>query len=256
MEFLKSLILGLIQGLCEFLPISSSGHLFLAEKLLGIEGNLLLLNIVLHIATLLAIVFAFYREIWKMVKVPFSNFNLKLVVSIIPTVIIALVLAKLFDEGYTGRFIAFGFLITAVLLLVDKIIEPKLQNSEITYKTAIFMGIVQGFATLPGISRSGSTVAGGALLTSDREKVAKFSFFMSILAIIASTVYELAFNSGTIGNFSATFYITAFLAAFISGFFALKLMIKVVVGKKYGFFIIYLIAISTFSFFVFSFFVM
>jgi len=248
MEFLKAFILGLIQGLCEFLPISSSGHLFLFEKLLNIEGNLLLLNIILHLATLLAIAVVFYKEIWKMIKTPFSSFNLKLIVSVIPTVIIALILANLFEEGYTGQFIAFGFLITAALLLIDKIVDAKPKNFEITYKTAVFMGIVQGFATLPGISRSGSTVAGGALLTSDREKVAKFSFFMSILAIIASIVYEVAFKSGTTGDFSAGFYITAFTAAFISGFFALKLMIKVVVAKKYGFFIVYLIAISILSF--------
>jgi len=250
MEFLKALILGLIQGLCEFLPVSSSGHLFLAEKLLNIDGNLLLLNIILHIATLLAIVVALFPEIMSILKIPFSSYNFKLILSVIPTIIIALIFERLFPQGYSGAFVAFGFLITAALLLIDKIFMTKPANLEITYKTSVFMGIVQGFATLPGISRSGSTIAAGVFCGADREKSAKFSFFMSIPIIIASTVYETVFKTGTLTSFSALFYITAFATAFISGFFALKVMIKIVVNKRYGFFIIYLIAVSILSFFV------
>lgn len=250
MEFLKALLLGLIQGMCEFLPISSSGHLILAEKLLGIEGNILLLNVILHSATLCAIFLALRSELAVIIKKPFSSYNKKILVSVIPTIIIALSIEIFLDGAFTGRFLALGFIVTAFLLLIDKLIVVKERKPEISYKTAFVMGVIQGFATLPGISRSGSTVAAGSLSGTDREKIAKFSFFMSIPIIIASTAYEIIFKSGGAGSFSALFYITAFLAAFISGFFALKLMIKVVVNKKYEWFIVYLILITVLSLFV------
>ena len=250
MELLKALVLGLIQGVCEFLPISSSGHLVLAEKLLKIEGNILLLNIILHVATLLAICLALWRELVTIVKKPFSSYNKKLIISVIPTIIIAVLIDIFLQGAFTGRFLAFGFLVTAALLMLDKFLSTKVRRQDISYGTAIVMGIVQGFASLPGISRSGSTVAAGALSGTEREKIAKFSFFMSIPVIIASTVYELAFKGGGADGFSASFYIVSFLAAFVSGFFALKLMIKVVINKKYSVFIVYLILIAVLSFFI------
>ena len=250
MEILKALVLGLIQGICEFLPISSSGHLILAEKLLNIEGNILLLNIILHVATLLAICLVLKTELITIVKKPFSSYNKKLVVSVIPTIIIAVLMDIFLEGAFTGSFLAFGFLVTAALLIFDKLSTETVKNPDISYKTAIIMGIVQGFATLPGISRSGSTIAAGSLSGTEREKVTKFSFFMSVPVIIASTVYEIIFKSGVAGNFSFLFYAVSFLTAFISGIFALKLMIKVVANKRYFIFIIYLILIAILSFFL------
>ena len=251
MEFLKALLLGLVQGVCEFLPVSSSGHLILIEKILNTEGNILLLNILLHIATLFAIVLVFRAELLDLIKKPFSSHNKKILVSAIPTVVIVLVIEMLIKDAFTGKFLAVGFLVTAIMLLVDKLFAIKFEgNRQIGYGTAIIMGIFQGFAALPGISRSGSTVAAGSLTGADRQRVAKFSFFMSIPIIFASIVYEIIFKDGSFANFSAWFYITAFLAAFISGYFALKFMIRVVVKKRYEFFIIYLIAVSIVSFFI------
>lgn len=251
MEILKAFVLGLIQGVCEFLPISSSGHLVLAEKLLDIEGNIVLLNILLHVATVLAIIVALRKELFDMVKRPFSSYNIKIIVSVIPTIIIAVLFDVFLEGAFTGRFLAFGFLVTAALLIFDKFTNVQVKKPEISYKTAIVMGVVQGFASLPGISRSGSTVAAGSLSGTEREKIAKFSFFMSMPVILASIVYEVAFKGGVTGGaFSLWFYVISFLTAFISGFFALKLMIKVVVNKNYTMFIIYLILISILSFFI------
>ena len=197
MNTIEAFFLGAIQGLTEFLPISSSGHLLLLEKLMNIDahsGDLLLLNILLHFGTLAAVFMVYWRRILFMIRHPFKSELPLLVIATIPAVIAALVVD--FSEAFEGKFIIWSFYLTSVVLVAGSIINKRRHKNRSMHKPvrwydAVVMGVMQAIAILPGLSRSGSTISGGVASGLSRKRAADFAFLMSIPAILGSAVLEL-----------------------------------------------------------------
>ncbi|MGN1201615.1 MAG: undecaprenyl-diphosphate phosphatase [Candidatus Caccovivens sp.] len=251
MQFLALFLLGLIQGLTEFLPVSSSGHLVLFSKIFHVEESLFI-SILLHIATLLSIVVVFYKDIWQMIRHPFSENTMRLVVATIPTCIIALIFLPLIKQSFAGGFLPVCFVISAMLLYFSEAVGRKREFvGTLDYKSAIVMGIAQGFAVFPGISRSGSTISAGLLCKKDKSETAKFSFLMSVPIILASMlmeIYDIA-TGGMVIDIPILSIIISFVTAFVVGIFAIKLMMRLTIKSNLKWFSFYLVFISIVSLF-------
>lgn len=247
------IILALVQGLTEFLPVSSSGHLVLLGKIFGIENDFLLLSVILHVATLFSVLIVLKDEVKEIIKNPFGNLSKKLIVATIPTVVIVLCFKSFFDSTFSGKFLPLCFMSTAVIIVVTELISLKQQEKKpLNYARGIFMGIAQGIAVMPGISRSGATICAGLLTGAERKEVAHFSFLMSIPIILASLVlevYEYA-KAGQVLTLAWYELLIGFVVAFITGIFAVKFMLKVIEKRRLLWFAVYLVIISIVSFFV------
>ncbi len=247
--FLVLFFMGLVQGLTEFLPVSSSGHLVLLANIFNVEESLFI-SILLHVATLLSICVVFYKDIFALLRHPFSKNTLMLVVATIPTCLIALVLMPFIKSSFGGSFLPVAFLITATILVITELFAKN--TKEFSYKTAIIMGIAQGFAVFPGISRSGATISAGLLSKGDKKECAKFSFLMSIPIILLSLIMEI--YEGISGGINISYPISAiiisFIVAFLSGIFAIKFMMKLTEKGKLWWFSCYLLLLSLVTFFI------
>lgn len=253
MIYLIVALIGIVQGVSEFLPISSSGHLVLLYNIFDIQQNTIFLSVVLHLATLFAVVFVYFNDIVMLIKNPFCKTNKLLVVATIPTVIMVLIFEKLITQAFGGNFFVVGFFITALVLLISEQLSKKnvntksdVLNLDITYKKAIVIGVVQGIACVPGISRSGSTISTALMLKVNKEDATKFSFLMSIPIIIASFLYELINLKNATFSFSTMQLFVGFVCAFLFGIIAVKFMIKFVKKQKLYIFSIYLVIIGIF----------
>lgn len=243
-------VLGLVQGLCEFLPISSSGHLVLLSRWLGVQDSLFI-SIVLHLATLLAVVVVMRKEVWGLVRHPFSKQGIMLMLATICTCLIAIVLMPLISSSFEGAFLPIAFLITAILLfIVGRFVKKTKVQKEFGYKQAVIMGIVQGFAIFPGISRSGATISAGLFSGAGREESAKFSFILSLPVIICSLIMEIIkiflFKQPISVNWPGL--LLAFIVAFVVGIASIKFMLKITGRGNFAGFSIYLLIISILSF--------
>ena len=248
MTIFIAIILGIIQGLTEFLPVSSSGHLLLFEKLFGIEGDNLAFNIVAHMGTLLAVIICYRKKLVSMIKKPFSKPVYLLVVASVPTVIIYFAFKSFFERAFVGEFIGICFFVTAIFLIISTVALKNNGKEELSYKTAFIMGTFQGFAILPGISRSGTTLTAGLIAGADKESVADFSFLMSLPIIVGSLVLEI-FSGGFV-SVDIFPLIAGFISSFICGYLAIKFMLNVVKNKSFIPFVIYLVGVGIYSFFV------
>ena len=244
MQILLFFILGLIQGLCEFLPISSSGHLVLFSQIFNIEDSLFV-SIILHAATLLAVCFVFKKEVLNLIIHPFSKESMTLVVATIPTCVIVLILMPLINLSFGGSFLAISFIISSIMLFFVQKLSKK-TNERISYKHAFIMGIAQGFAVFPGISRSGTTISAGLMSGGDKMECAKFSFLMSVPIIILSLILEIVkiFIYGEIISINIPSIVCAFITAFIIGILSIKLMIKMTSKLDFKWFSFYLFFIA------------
>ncbi|MCK5130428.1 MAG: undecaprenyl-diphosphate phosphatase, partial [Clostridiales bacterium] len=195
MPIWQSIILGLVQGLGEFLPISSSGHLVLMQNIFGIDGGEVIFDTLLHVGTLVAIVIVLWKDIIDIIKKPIQKKTLMLIIATIPAVIAALFFKDFITEAFSGTYLGWGFLVTAVVLLVlgraKKEEEADDSLNTINIKQAGLMGIFQAISILPGISRSGFTISGGLASGVSRKKAARFSFLMAVPAILGSLVFNL-----------------------------------------------------------------
>jgi undecaprenyl-diphosphatase len=239
----QAVLLGLIQGLCEFLPVSSSGHLVLFQELLGVNDPGILLDTLLHVGTLIAIFVVFWRDIWEMIKHPLSKPVYLLVVATIPAVVATVLLGDFFEVAFTGKFLGLGFLATSVILFLS----GKRQGSrrELGYADAVVMGCFQAFAILPGVSRSGSTISGGLFRGVNREQAAKFSFLMSIPAILGSVVLQV--KDMVTGQAVALPVVPVLLGtavAALSSLFAIKFMLYLVKRTDLRWFAFYTAALG------------
>lgn len=228
MDFWQAIIMGLVQGLCEFLPISSSGHLVLFGKILGIDTPGLLLETMLHIGTLAAVAMVYWRDLWAMIKNPLGKDVRLLVVATVPAVIAALFFGDWIDAAFSGNFLGFSFLITTVILWLTGGIIGK--RSETTYRDALVMGGMQVVALLPGVSRSGSTIAGGLYSGLDRNEAARFSFLMSVPAILGSLVLQIKdlAQGGLPAGLTWPPMLLGMVVAMISGLVAIRFMLRVI----------------------------
>ena len=240
------LLLGAVQGLCEFLPISSSGHLVLLSKIFHVEDSLFI-SIVLHVATLLAVVIVFWKDIKYLILHPFSNKMIQLCLATIFTAIIILVLLPLVKMSFSGEYLFICFLASAIILFSVDIFSKNKKTKEFSLKTAIIMGIAQGFAVFPGISRSGTTISAGLISGYDKKECAKFSFILSIPIIILSMVEEIFEIIGAKQTLNVNFIglFLAFIFAFVIGILTIKLMIKVTEKTQFKWFGFYLLFLSS-----------
>lgn len=256
MTALHSFILGLVQGLTEFLPVSSSGHLLMLQKIFGIsaEGDgLLLFNILLHVGTLAAVLIVYRQRVWNMIRHPFKSELKWLIVATIPAVIAALVVD--FDDAFEGKFIIWSFYLTSIVLVVSGFIgnqrrRQRKYHKDTRWYDAVSMGIMQAIAILPGLSRSGSTIAGGLFSGLTRRRAADFAFLMSIPAILGSVVLEgkdILLGDVTMASVaSPTVIAIGVITAAVSGFAAIKLMLAVVRRISLNWFALYTFLLGTF----------
>ena len=249
MDVLDAVILGIIQGLTEFLPVSSSGHLELGKAILGdtsVPEESLLFTVVLHFATALSTIVVFRKDIIEIIGGLLSfkwneetQFSLKIIVSMIPAVLVGLLFEEQLEALFGGNilFVGFMLLITALLLwLADK---AKNTGKKVSYSNAFVIGVSQAIAMLPGISRSGATISTSVLLGNDKTKAARFSFLMVVPLIFGKIAKDLL--SGELMESNADFTILAvgFVAAFLAGLVACTWMIALVKKSKLSWFAVY-----------------
>ncbi|WP_242131258.1 undecaprenyl-diphosphate phosphatase [Aestuariivivens marinum] len=249
MDIIDSIILGIIQGLTEFLPVSSSGHLELGKAILGdqsVPKESLLFTVALHFATALSTIVVFRKDILEIIKGALKfqwddnlQFILKIAVSMVPAIIIGLFFEKQLEQLFTSNILLVGcmLIITALLLfLADK---AKNTNRSVSFKNAFVIGISQAIAMLPGISRSGATISTSVLLGNDKTKAARFSFLMVVPLIFGKIGKDILSGDISTENQNFTALSIGFAAAFIAGLFACTWMIALVKKSKLTYFAVY-----------------
>lgn len=262
MTYFEAVVLGLVQGLAEFLPISSSGHLALLQQFFGIkEDNVLLFAVLLHVGTLISVFIVYWKDIWELIvelfitikdiftgkglrldERPVRKLGVMIIVATIPTGLIGILFNDFFDGLYNSIVpIGVGLLVTGCLLVIAERMGTSNRGiKEMNFRNAIFVGVVQGIAICPGISRSGSTLFGSLLCNLDRTFAVKFVFLISIPSILGSAVMEApdaiaaGMNMSDLGPI-----VVGMIVAAVSGLIAIKTMIKVVSNKKLNYFSYY-----------------
>lgn len=277
MTYFEATILGLVQGLAEFLPISSSGHLALLQSWFKIdESKVLLFTVLLHVGTLISVFIVYWKDIWELIvelvltirdlctgkglrmeERPVRKLGVMIIVATIPTAIIGFAFGDFFDSLYTSVLpIGIGLIITGFLLVfAEKINTGNREIKQMNCRNVIFIGVVQGIAICPGISRSGSTLFGSLVCNLDRKFAVKFVFLISIPSILGSAILETpaAIEAGVTASQLGP-VIWGMAVAAISGLVAIKGMIKIVSDKKLSWFSYYVwalgLAVVIYSFFV------
>lgn len=249
MDYIIAFFLGIIQGLTEFLPVSSSGHLEIVKGIFKTDYEAkesLVMTVVLHFATALSTLFIFKNDILKILKGVFTKkineekiFALKIIISMIPAVIIGLFFEEIVEQFFNGQLILVGFMLILtgfLLFLADK---SKQTINEISYLNSLIIGIAQAIAILPGISRSGATIATSVILGIDKSSSAKFSFLMVVPLIFGKVLKDLLSGDILSESIAVGPLIIGFIGAFLTGLFACKWMIKLVKASQLKYFSFY-----------------
>jgi undecaprenyl-diphosphatase len=269
MNIFHAVLLGVIQGLTEFLPVSSSGHLVLFQKIFGIEEPTLLFDILLHVGTLVAVFVVLWKDIWAILQKIMQPLTAYLIIATIPTVVFALVFRTPLEKAFeTGQFLGAAFLATSALLVVAELFSRRFASGkfastgdglkkagEMNWLDALVIGIMQGIAIIPGISRSGATLSGALSRRLNRDFAARFSFLLSIPAIIGAAVFHLKdlvtaetalAGTATGGAVDAVntdigtgAIVAGTLSAAIVGFFAVRFMLKIIRERSLWGFAVY-----------------
>lgn len=246
---LRSIVLGIIQGLTEFLPVSSSGHLEIAKYILGdtsLAEQSMLMTVSLHAATALSTIVVFRKDIAQIIAGLFQKewneekiFSLKIILSMIPAAMVGILLESEIEMLFDRRILLVSamLVITGLLLLLAD--RAKVSDKTVSYRDAIIIGIAQSIAILPGISRSGATISTSVLLGIDREKAARFSFLMVVPLILGKMAKDIMDGSLSESTVQAAPLIAGFIAAFLTGVLACIWMIKLVKASKLSYFSVY-----------------
>lgn len=240
-NIIKYIFIGFIQGITEFLPVSSSGHIVLFGSLFELD-NLLLISVVAHIGTLFAVIYCYRNRLKDLILHPKNITNLNLIIATIPTVIGVLLFNDFIESHFSTSSLVWGFLISAILLVVADL--KKDGNKYISKKSALYMGISQAFAILPGFSRSGTTLACGLLSGLKKQDALDFSFLMSIPIIIASAIWESFDLLSCQITVSPIGILVVMLSSFMFGILSIKLMLKTLKKNRLFIFSIYLIFLA------------
>ena len=264
MSVIQGILLGILQGVAEFLPISSSGHLDVAKNLFGLGDVPILFDVLLHLATLAAVCLYFRRKIWELLKTlarwiaqkqadENEKQNRRMIIAIIistaVTGVIGIATSKLIPN-LSVKYVCAGFVITAILLIFSAMIEKRNESkikpagnskSSISAIQALFIGFMQGVGTLPGISRSGSTIAGALFAGVDRKVAGEYSFIISIPAILGAFILEVKDLEKVSQTIGASPIVAGCAAAFAAGYISLTLLMKIIQKGKLQWFAAYLI---------------
>lgn len=264
MPLITLLILAVVQGLTEFLPVSSSGHLNILYSLFGIEDNTMLLTIIFHLATLLSVVIYYRKDLLLLISHPFCKTNKKIVVTTLSTAIVVLLFKKIIDKLWSIQYLFIFFIITAFLLFLNdflsekhyfmsrtrekqntskQVVYPNILDMNVSYKDAIIIGLTQGLAVIPGLSRSGTTIATAGILGVKDDKT-KYSFLISVPIIILSLVYSLM-SGESLGSINILALIISFVVCFFVGLLSIKLVSLLSKKNTLSYFGYYLLALAT-----------
>ncbi len=258
----KSSVLGVVQGLTEFLPVSSSGHLSLLQRLLGFDlegGAMTFINIMMHIGTLIAVVVVFWKDILALFKKPFKTL-LMLIVATIPAGVIGLLFSDEIDAIFAGSsgllYLALCFAVTGLMLMAcEHIAKRQKAPKSLGWKSTVPMGLMQAVALFPGISRSGSTIVAGTVAGAKRDEVARFSFLMSIPVILGSFLVEIASGVKDVATGTPSYFseigapdivgmLFGVVLSAVFGFLAIKWMLVIIRKANYMWFSVYLVCLS------------
>ncbi|MCR5710749.1 MAG: undecaprenyl-diphosphate phosphatase [Bacteroidales bacterium] len=255
MSWIEAVILGLVQGLTEFLPVSSSGHLAIGKALFGIETADLSFEVVVHAATVLATIVVFWKDIvallqglFKFKMNPETRYILLILISMIPVFVVGMFfkdqVEALFGNGL--RVVGCALIVTAILLFLSETLAARRgsEGGKVTWKSALWMGLAQAVAVIPGLSRSGSTIATGLLCGVKKEEVTRFSFLMVLVPILGEAFLDVVggdFAESTVGVLPL---VLGFVAAFVSGLFACRFMIAMVRKAKLRWFALYCVLVG------------
>lgn len=254
MDIIDAIILGIIQGLTEFLPVSSSGHLELGKAILGdnsVPEESLLFTVVLHFATALSTIVVFRKDILDLIKGALKfkwnedlQFISKIAISMIPAVIVGLFFEEQLESLFGGNILLVGFMLIITALLLYLADKAKDTNKTVTFKNAFIIGIAQAIAMLPGISRSGATISTSVLLGNDKTKAARFSFLMVVPLIFGKIIKDVLSGDISMESQNITALSVGFIAAFVAGLFACTWMIALVKKSKLTYFAIYCVIVG------------
>ncbi len=255
MNWFEAIVLGLIQGLTEFMPVSSSGHLEIAKFLFGVNPeSSFYFTIAVHGATVLSTLVVFWKEIVSLFAGTFkfkmneeTSYGLKIIISMIPVGITGLLLKDPIESLFNGNMVFIGLMlmITSALLAGAHFIKKRDRN--INYLDALIIGIAQAIAVIPGISRSGATISTGLMIGNRKDEIARFSFLMVLIPVIGANLMEILSNEAGTGSVGVGIILIGFLTAFISGYFACKWMIGLVKRSKLIWFSIYCLIVGIIS---------
>lgn len=258
MSWIEAIILGIIQGLTEFLPVSSSGHLELGKAIMGVEAKeSLIFTVVVHGATVLSTIVVFYKDILALFQGFFkfkwnesTQYIAKIAISMVPVLIVGLFFKDEVESLFVGNILLVGCMLILTSLLLGFTYFSKKNKKDIGFWDALIIGISQACAVIPGISRSGSTIATGILLGNKKELVAKFSFLMVLIPIIGANLKDVMDGQMSAGHaIDPTALLLGFISAFVSGLIACKWMIKIVSKGKLIYFAIYCLIVGLIAIF-------
>jgi len=258
MNLFEAIILGLIQGLTEFLPVSSSGHLEIAKSLFGVDPDAsFYFTVAVHGATVLSTIVVFRKEILNLItgslkfeKNEETSYTLKIILSMIPVGIAGVLLKDPIKNLFDGNLVFIGLmlLVTSLLLAVAHFIKKR--ERSIGYKDALIIGIAQAIAVIPGISRSGATISTGLLIGNKKDEIARFSFLMVLVPVLGANLLEIMSGEMNTAGTGPVVILSGFLAAFVSGYFACKWMISLVKKSKLIWFSVYCALVGLVSIFI------
>lgn len=254
MEILKAIILGIIQGLTEFLPVSSSGHLELGKYFMNdnsLAEESMMMTVVLHAATALSTIVIFRKDIAEILGGLFqfkyneqTEFSLKIIISMVPAVIVGLMFEEQMEALFDKNILLVGVMLIVTGLLLFLADRAKNTDRKVSYSNAVIIGIAQAIAILPGISRSGATISTSVLLNVDRSKAARFSFLMVVPLILGKMAKDILDNEFTTSGVDFMELSAGFIAAFLTGLLACTWMIKLVKKSKLTYFSIYCFVVA------------
>jgi undecaprenyl-diphosphatase len=246
MNWLQAIFIGAVQGLTEFLPVSSSGHLVLFQNMFGMDPNGTMaqsFDILLHLGTLIAVVVMLRKELASFFVRPFRELTLSIVIGTLPIVIATVLFGDFFEGAFAGQYLGFCFLFTAAIMFLTVRLKPgEVDMEKMGVFRPLIIGAMQAISILPGVSRSGSTIFGGLASGLKREDAAKFSFLLSVVAILGATVYKAKAFLGADSVIQQIGILPTLLAvamAAVTGFLAMKFVLNLVKRGKLWYFGIY-----------------
>lgn len=255
----ESIFLGAVQGISEFLPISSSGHLVLFQNILGIKTPEIFFDTMLHLGTFFAIILFFFndikfflkdllKEIKEKKKGENINFLLCLIIGSLPIIIVGLLLQDKIDVIFSSlKIIGFSFLFTSLILFLTYFFQKQKKSSNLNFKNSFFIGIFQAIAILPGVSRSGATISASIFSHIDKEKAFQFSFYLGAIAILGAAILQIP-EIQNLNQNQVVINLIGFLISFLTGYFALVLLKKVYLSNKFYLFGFYTLLIGIICF--------